>query len=507
MKLLGGFTLAVEVVAVHLGERAGRVTCAAFLERMTKEGVGKFDAIVRSTKGGVRHGEKLIGPTLKPTLDLLSEPERLVLSYAALLPPDTIPVPWLRVLASRDFPDLGLDAQPGYDDPWLSLINHLLGLRLLQTIDLAEDDRSPRLLRMHRLVGELVRSTAPNPDTLSDRLASYLETRSNELEDKWHLRQWEIPPLIAFARSLLAQRAAIVPTFMRSLCQWLPRFDYGRHSEPMLRATLAQIEEQPTNDQSDLSTTLSNLGWALQELGRHAEAEKYLRRALEIDERSPMLNEGLLTVRCNQLAGCLTALGRSTEAGQYAKRSLELSERAFGPEHPRTLACLGWVAALMYNRGDQSAAELLFHRQFKGLEKQLGFDHPNTLRSAMVLSKILAAKGDSAAAEPLCRRAVESRKRVFGVDHPETLSGIRELAKLLSEKGDYAGAEPLLRRAVEGMEGLLGPEHPDTLTSVNELARLLSEKGDYAGAEPLYRRSLEARERVLGGTIPTRWRA
>jgi hypothetical protein len=76
VRLLGGFTLAVEVVAVHLGERAGRVTCAAFFERMKKEGLGKFDDVMRGTKTGIFHGEKLVGATLQPTLDLLSEPER-----------------------------------------------------------------------------------------------------------------------------------------------------------------------------------------------------------------------------------------------------------------------------------------------------------------------------------------------------------------------------------------------------------------------------------------------
>ena len=120
VKLLGGFTLAVEVVAVHLGERAGRMTCAAFLQRMKKEGLAGLDSAALATKRGIKHGEKLIGATLKPTLDLLSEQERLVLSYAALLPPDTIPLPWLRALAAKDFPDLGHDADICYDDPWLS---------------------------------------------------------------------------------------------------------------------------------------------------------------------------------------------------------------------------------------------------------------------------------------------------------------------------------------------------------------------------------------------------
>ena len=56
-------------MAVHLGERVGRVTSAAFLERMKKEGVGTFDEIIRGTKARIRHGEKLVGATLKPTLD------------------------------------------------------------------------------------------------------------------------------------------------------------------------------------------------------------------------------------------------------------------------------------------------------------------------------------------------------------------------------------------------------------------------------------------------------
>ena len=57
--------------------------------------------------------------TLAPTLATLSPPESLVLMLAALLPPDRVPLPWLRAVASATFPDLGQDAPPGYDDPWL----------------------------------------------------------------------------------------------------------------------------------------------------------------------------------------------------------------------------------------------------------------------------------------------------------------------------------------------------------------------------------------------------
>jgi len=157
VKLLGGFTLAVEVVAVYLGERAGHVTCAAFLERLKKEGFTGLENAALATKRGIRHGEKLIAATLKPTLELLSEKEQLVLDYASLLPPDRIPLPWLREMAVvKDYSELACDADPGYDDPWLSIVNHLLGLRLLQIIDLAED-KSPRQVKMHRVVQYLIR--------------------------------------------------------------------------------------------------------------------------------------------------------------------------------------------------------------------------------------------------------------------------------------------------------------------------------------------------------------
>ena len=502
VELLGGFTLAVEVVAVHLGERAGRVTCAGFLERMKKEGFAGLEGAAKTTKGGIRHGEKLIGATLKPTLDLLTDREKLVLNCAALLPPDTIPLPWLRELVTEEFPEIGQDAEPGYDDPWLSLVNRLLGLRLLQTIDFTEDGRTARLLRMHRLVGELVRDTSSDSETLADRLADHLKTRCNELEGIWHLHQWEIPPLIAYAQILLAQRAVIVPKFMRSLCQWLPEFDHGRHSEPLLRATLAQIEEHPTEDPLDLSTTLSNLGWTLRKLGRYVEAESHLRRALAIDEHVPSPDESALAVRCSQLESCLSEQGKLREAEPLARRALELAEKALGPEHRSTLVKMNNLAALLYSKGDLASAEHIFRQVLETNERIFGPEHPGTLTCVSNLASLLQKKGDLGVADALHRRALEARERILGPEHADTLSSINHLASLLQKRGDLAAAEPLYRRALETSERVLGPDHPDTLTFANNLASLLKKEGDLAAAETLYRRALETSERILGPEHP-----
>ena len=547
VRLLGGFTLAVEVVAVHLGERAGRVTCAAFLERMKKEGLGKFDDVIQGTKTGIFHGEKLVGATLKPTLDLLSEPERLVLDYAALLPPDAIPLPWLRALAAKDFPGLGRDAEPGYDDPWLSLVNHLLGLRLLQTIDFTEDGRTPRLLRMHRLVGELVRSTNKEIERHQDCLSTHARERCSFLEKGWLEwgNRWEIGPLVSLAHLRLDNKDCVHgPRLANEAADRLSDLGMYSPAEPLYRRALEAQERTLGSEHPHTLRSLNNLALVLMQKGDYAGAEPLYRRALEARERISGPEHPATLTSVNNLAGLLNKKGdyagaeplyrRALEAfervlrpgdpgmptiwnnlatllrdkGDYAgaeplyRRALEARERILGPEHPDTLTSINNLAALLYSKGNYAGAEPLVRRALEGRERVLGPEHPETLNSMNNLANLLYKKGDFAGAEPLYRRAMEGRQRVLGPGHPETLNSVNNLAVLLDSKRDYAGAEPLYRRALEAFERVLGPEHPETLNSVNNLANLLYNKGDFAGAEPLYRRAMEGRQRVLGPLHP-----
>ena len=54
VRLLQGFTLAVEVVAVHLAERAGWLTCAALRDRLKAEGLTGLEDIAGRTRGASR---------------------------------------------------------------------------------------------------------------------------------------------------------------------------------------------------------------------------------------------------------------------------------------------------------------------------------------------------------------------------------------------------------------------------------------------------------------------
>jgi hypothetical protein len=71
------------------------------------------DADVAAQK---QHREKQLRLVLHQTLARLTPAERTALDYAALLPPDGIPSPWLRELVEQEHPD-ALAKRQGYDAP------------------------------------------------------------------------------------------------------------------------------------------------------------------------------------------------------------------------------------------------------------------------------------------------------------------------------------------------------------------------------------------------------
>ena len=458
--LLRGLTLAVEVVAVHLGERKGRLACKDLLNRLRREGV---DGIAGMTTGAVSHVEKLLSATLAPTLETLSAAETRTLLAAALLPPDSVPLPWLRAIVTEIHAELAKDAEPGYDDPWLALLNHLIGLRLLQVIEWADDHCTPRLCRIHRLVQMVIitRANAEN-HAIEASLMTVAKARAQFLEDGWldWSYRWEMHPLGAFALQAL------------------------------------------DNEVADASWFANCAAGIMTVLGDFAGAETLFRRALEARERllGPGHPDTLTSV--NNLAALLRAKGDYAAAEPLNRRALEVREQLLGPEHPDTLTSVNNLADLLLAKGDYAAAEPLNRRALEVYERQLGPEHPDTLTCVNNLAVILDAKGDCAAAEPLFRRALEARERLLGLEHHATLSSVYNLARFLYKKGDYGAAEPLLRRALEAQERILGPEHRDTLVSVSNLAELLEMEGDYKGAKPLYRRALKGWTHLLGPKHP-----
>jgi hypothetical protein len=143
---LGGFTLAVEQVAVYLGLNAADEPPNAFLKRLRAEGLPSVDQLPKDADVAAQmlHQQKQLGPILRATLESLTRDiptARTALQFAALLPPDSSPWPWLKALTTERHPELA-------DRPaeWGKLRRRLEGLRLLTR------GYHPEIARIHRLV-------------------------------------------------------------------------------------------------------------------------------------------------------------------------------------------------------------------------------------------------------------------------------------------------------------------------------------------------------------------
>jgi len=486
VKLLGGFTLAVEVAALYLYEKKGRVSCADFLEILKAKGA---DFAGENTKKQLSH-TKLISATIAPTLDSLSPEETLILSYASLLPPDSIPLPWLKVLVVKEYPQLGEVEMAGIDNPWISTINHLLSLRLFQVVDM--DGQIPRITRMHRLIGENVKiKLNDNIKRHQDDLTDSIKVRCNDLEQTWPQYQWEIMPIVGYAKSLLEIQDHKAAKLVRSLCQWLTAYDIGRYSEPILRTTIQYLEKYPSDDYKDMSVTLSNLGWALGDLDRFKEAETVLRRALEIDESVKEIDKHAVAIRCNQLGNCLTSQGRFLEAEPFIRRAYILMEQDLGLENSQTLVAMDNLAELLHRNGDFENAESLFRKALIGFEKVLGLNHPYTMKSMQFLASFLKERGATIEAESLYRRALNANETVLGEESYDTLVSVNNLALFLQDMGRFAEAEPLFRRSMEGRKKVCGYIHSNTANGVAGYAMILVRMNLYSDSETFAREAIE----------------
>ena len=487
--LLQGFTLAVEVVAVHLAERGGQLTCAALRDRLEAEGLTGLENIAGLTTRGIPHVERLVTVTLAPTLAALSAPESFVLALAALLPPDHVPLPWLRAVAAATFPDLGQDAPPGYDDPWLTMVNHLISLRLLQVVELADDGRTPRLCRVHRLVQEVVKKTRPDDLAARERaLLDHIRARALFLWDGWvhHEHRWELAPLTACADHWLERDGDDGPWLAT---RWPARCSISATSRPPSASTAAPSSERvPTTPTTQRTSTTWRRCSGHQPPGRGRAAVP----AGAGDRRGVVRPRPPRRRQRPQQPGVVAAghqpPGRGRAAVPAGAGDLEAS---YGPDHPAVATALNNLAALLRATNRLAEAEPLYRRALAIDEASYGPDHPDVAIAPQqpgVVASGHQPPGRGRAAVPAGagdRRGVVRPRPPRRRHRPQQPGGVARATNRLAE------AEPLYRRALAIDEASYGPDHPDVAIRLNNLAVLLQATNRLAEAEPLYRRAVE----------------
>jgi tetratricopeptide (TPR) repeat protein len=496
VKLLGGFTLAVEVAALYLFEKKGRVSCADFFEVLKCKGI---DFVGENTNKQLSH-TKLISVSLAPTLDSLSPEEALILSYASLLPTDSIPLPWLKTLVVKEYPYLGQEEMPGIDNPWISNVNHLLSLRLFQVAELDEEGKNPQIVRMHRLVSELVHSKCISPDKnnqikigqqgptrseeLLQKLIAHSISRAIKLKSDWVTpgTRWEINPLRDLSWKLLRENrldGAQLAVWVEHPLGSLSRYSEGK---TLLKFAISVRENLlPPND-PQLATIYGNLGYTEHLSGNDLEAKKYLEIAINIDGNQPGNNELSMANHYSLLGEVMNTLGDVEAAVQLTKKCLLIEERLLPENNENITTRYSNLCTYETILGNFEDAQKYGRKALALTNESDKSTHPDMALFYNSLGMVEQKMGNLDEAEKLLRRSLDFRLAIYGEEHPATANGMVNLGQVLLDSGDIVEAEKFACRALNIWQQCETKNDWRQGKAERILSIASSKRGDFVGA-------------------------
>jgi tetratricopeptide (TPR) repeat protein len=221
----------------------------------------------------------------------------------------------------------------------------------------------------------------------------------------------------------------------------------------------------------------NDLANALDQQGKHAEAEAEHRAVLTIRERVLGAEHPATLGSRNNLANALDAQGKHAEVEAEHHAVLAIRERVQGAEHPDTLSSRNNLAAALQLQGKHAEAEAEHRAVLAIRERVQGAEHPDALTSRNNLAAALQLQGKNAEAEAEHRMVLAIRARVLGAEHPVVAQSYYNLARCLERQGKKPEALQFARRALEIWQKVLGKEHGDTKDAQRMIARLTANVG------------------------------
>jgi tetratricopeptide (TPR) repeat protein len=500
VQLLRGFTLAVETAAIYLGRHAAPDACRKFRERLSPDLLRESEQAATDPTVAVRHRIRSLDETLAFTLATLTHEAMELLTFASLLPADQVAVPWLRALAAERYPAFKDEQSSAFQTP----LELLLGLRLFQPGDAVDAKGHLLIVRVHRLVQDLIRQKTGAEDLAVQQQAidTLIKERDAILEatTEWMKARWELEPLAGLAGLWdEANHPQAAWLLNQAGMRWHTLGEWGR-TEPLYRRALEIWETNLGPDHPNVASALRPLGNLLRITNRLLESESLHSRALEIDEKSSEPNQIAVARDLNNLASLFEATNRTVEAEALYRRALAIWETT---DQPDIAICLNNLAGLLYGRGRVTEAELLFRRALDLDQNRYGADGLPVVNDLSNLALLLRTTDRLAEAESLMRRALEIQVQGCGPEQPDVAAVLSNLGGLLSITDRPAEAEPLYRRALEVLERNLGSDHPIVAAVLHNLGVLLHKTNRLVEAEALLCRALAINQKSYGADHST----
>ncbi len=496
---LGGHALAVEVVAVFLHQHP-EVSLSGYGERLATDGWLAVDELAEEVQLS-GHSEASLGRLLEPTLAELTEPERCALDYAALLPADGIGLPWLRELVAAEWPDLAAAPRPGHPDAWRQIERRLTGLRLLAATD------EPRVVSLHRLVGEVVRGRLA-AEVLDRRRAAVIALageRADALEaGGWYRREnlWEVSAVAALVELAWSASPAAALGLAHTATTLLWYLGRNAAAQAILERGVAWLVAEQGAESAELARWYSNLGLAAKDRGDPFAARRWLEQAIRLDERHLGPADPVLAIRLSNLAMVDRDLGDLPAAEAGLRRAVAIREQRLAADDVLLARSYINLAAVLCERGQPELARDYLRRAQAIAQAQLDERDPLHVNILVNLGRTERALGHPETAERLFGEALEADERELGGDHPYVAATRCELASVALLQGDCAQARDLLEHAVAALERRGDPQHPRLAEALAQLAELELTVGHAVVARALMSRAHGAFGARLGVAHP-----
>ena len=491
VKRLDGFTLAVELTAAFLAanQSTSYARMSEYLDLDDLEEMAEDSGVEL-----IRHNhERRLSAVLGPVLDGLKPAERRFMEYAGLLPPDQVPLPWLKELVAQDFPELAQEGR--LKNPWDEVWQKLEKLSLISRTK--EDAPEPRIFRVHRLVQALVLGevSLEGHEALQTKVSSFIDERLEVLKKvtKWQDAQWELKPLTSLVTLWADSKNPNIPILLTNIGYCWFQIAGWAEAESLYRLALA-IHEQNCSDPLGLTLSLNNFSELLLATDMLNEAEPMIRRALTIAEQSSNTNHPYIVLSLNNLATLLQRTNRLTDVESLLRRALAIAEQSTGKDRPYVALSLNSLAMFLSKISRYIEAESLFQQALDINEQESGADHPDVALSLNNLAQLLQDTNRPIDAEPLLRRALSIAEQNLGTDHPYISLILNNLGRVLHATNRLTEAESSFRRALVIAEKSFGFDHPDVAVTLNNLSKLLYATNRLAEAIIMSRRALAIAE-------------
>jgi tetratricopeptide (TPR) repeat protein len=361
----------------------------------------------------------------------------------------------------------------------------LLAVGLIDSTEHEPSEGRPSV-QVHPLVAETVRYRAgaalAESHAVAVKLLRVAVGGLDETDPKdWALWLTILPHMEALLRLDVKASAATLDSLTWSAVRMSTALLESGSYPALLEVTETAIQRIGGLDSSESGTlTLrNNRAYALQFLGRFAEAEVEFREVLEARRQVLGTDNPDTLDSWHNLANVFAEQGNVTEAETEWRQVFNARRRILGLHHRDTLITWHDIAWALSERGELSKAMSEYLHILNAIKQApgLGPEHREIFHVRDHIARVLAKQGRLEEAETEFRDVFNGQLKILTPDHPERLDAWYGIASTLAEQGKYAEAETEFRQLFEIRRRVLGPDHPETLAAANGLASALANQG------------------------------